>query len=893
MEVAELIKRLEEFYSNEGLTAELETERQSYVAFLPELCEKLSPYSNFVPIKLSQTSLVFRIFDHSLEKERILKITRPSVRLRNLKLIRGEGAKLSKLTHPSLVTIITAGDTETENGERYPFIVMEAVESSTHLDDFILNNATKFGAGMLLELFRQALAGISYLHSEGVIHCDLNANNMVVNESRELKILDLASAKYITKDHRGTVLWTTPEFAHPTLKDLIREYSKGGMPEVPRAKLSTSFDLFSLGYTFQSVLRKLKDQNKSFIFTKYQWAYLQMLTSRLLDGCDVQTPFQSHIPAIPKQYMQELKYTSAETALDDCEKIDNLYDLEGEVPELNANCPDYIQIPGIKVPLTPRVQRILEHPYVSQLNQVTQLGFVSVLYPGAVHTRFEHMLGTFAHSCLYVRALWNDTANCLFRNVMSREDIEIGLLACLLHDVGQYPMAHDLTEVADEFEHEPNTAEIIRKISPISGDSLEDIIVGYWGASSQTVDRIVEVLECTPGGHASIKSQILKSIISGPLDCDKLDYLKRDSIHLGVEYGLNIDEQRLLRNLTVIYGSSLDKVDDLGQRHEKLDFVTLGVAEKALAPARALSRARVDMFSQVYWHHTIRAQKAMLAYVVRRILISLKQAGTEEKDQFWTTFQSDFVMAETFRVRTSINPPVEGTSVNDPQEIEDDWLPNEEAMALPPFSILNPTDDLLLDFLQEFSDEVGREMIRNIRGRELFQRVGVVSSSSEEKRFGVTDDEGDQQIFDNFYNEYKNARVENNYVRVEDLRKQFEDVLLQKLSGDPLLSKRVQMYTPLLLIDVPIKGSAATQEPEKIRYLPEDKFGEHTADNLLAPQFSWIPVQLHQRQFDESVGKVRIFVPGAVRQEVVNHFQGASILSFLNANAEGVWRRKT
>ena len=88
------------------------------------------------------------------------------------------------------------------------------------------------------------------------------------------------------------------------------------------------------------------------------------------------------------------------------------------------------------------------------------------------------------------------------------------------------------------------------------------------------------------GQQPSFRHRILKSIVSGPLDADKLDYLQRDSLHTGVTFGGDIDRGRLLRNLTICYAS----------REGKLHVAEVGITEKALAVAESIWRARVEMF---------------------------------------------------------------------------------------------------------------------------------------------------------------------------------------------------------------------------------------------------------------------------------------------------------
>ncbi|MCH5377454.1 MAG: metal-dependent phosphohydrolase, partial [Planctomycetes bacterium] len=90
-------------------------------------------------------------------------------------------------------------------------------------------------------------------------------------------------------------------------------------------------------------------------------------------------------------------------------------------------------------------------------------------------------------------------------------------------------------------------------------------------------------------------SRILHSMLSGPIDVDKMDYLVRDSLHAGVPYGRNFDQQRLIGSLC------LNEAGD-----------GLAITDKGRTAAEMMVFARYVMFSEVYWHHAVRAATAML-----------------------------------------------------------------------------------------------------------------------------------------------------------------------------------------------------------------------------------------------------------------------------------------
>ncbi|HZR28216.1 MAG TPA: HD domain-containing protein [Terriglobales bacterium] len=206
----------------------------------------------------------------------------------------------------------------------------------------------------------------------------------------------------------------------------------------------------------------------------------------------------------------------------------------------------------------------------------SQLGLLNLVYPTATHSRLEHSLGTFSVLVRYLLALYNDSLNPLFKQIMDEQDFKAALLAGLLHDIGQYPLAHDL-EDADEagFSHVRLGIRILKDESL----GLAEIINSDWKISP---DRIVAILEADPSQMSGeLKDRILHSLIDGPLDADKIDYLIRDSIRLGLNYGKVIDLDRLLRTLTIVF-----------REDDNQTYAVLGIHEKGKVSAESVAFAR-------------------------------------------------------------------------------------------------------------------------------------------------------------------------------------------------------------------------------------------------------------------------------------------------------------
>jgi HD superfamily phosphohydrolase len=238
--------------------------------------------------------------------------------------------------------------------------------------------------------------------------------------------------------------------------------------------------------------------------------------------------------------------------------------------------------PELDIPLTPRVRQLIDTSEFRRLNQISQLGLVSLVYPAALHTRFEHSLGVYRLALLFLRRLAYDER---FSRTLSRADAERFLVAALLHDLGHWPFCHPIEDM-----HLPGVPshELFANSFLLEGE-IADVLRTDWGIAPR------EVITLLSGKPRDPASKILKSMLSGPVDIDKMDYLFRDSLHAGVPYGRNFDHQRLIGSLC------LSKSGD-----------SLAITDKGKTAAEMMVFSRYVMFSEVYWHHSVRAATAML-----------------------------------------------------------------------------------------------------------------------------------------------------------------------------------------------------------------------------------------------------------------------------------------
>ena len=226
--------------------------------------------------------------------------------------------------------------------------------------------------------------------------------------------------------------------------------------------------------------------------------------------------------------------------------------------------------------------KLVDTEVFQRLRYVRQLGWTYLVYPGATHSRFEHALGTH-HLSRRTLALLSEAEDSAS---IGEIDQAIVRSAALLHDVGHYPFSHALEEIG-ALHHE----DVARPL--ITEGSVASLLSSHLGKDAPL--RIFDLIR----GRSE---NPLQGLISGSLDLDKIEYLKRDAFMCGVPYG-EIDVDRLTNSLVL--------VDDpeTGRR-------ALGVQEKALSALESLLFAKYQMYRNVYWHHAVRSATAMYKRLV-------------------------------------------------------------------------------------------------------------------------------------------------------------------------------------------------------------------------------------------------------------------------------------
>lgn len=242
-----------------------------------------------------------------------------------------------------------------------------------------------------------------------------------------------------------------------------------------------------------------------------------------------------------------------------------------------------------------------------RLRRIHQLGVSYFTFQGAEGSRFTHSVG--------VMHVASRLANILSsRQPEAEEQRALILTSALLHDIGHGPFSH-VTEKILGYDHEDWSCKII------SGDTQIREILDNYKAEPGLADKIVQVLK------KSYKPNYVSHIVSSQLDCDRFDYLLRDSYMTGTAYGL-FALQRILRSM------------EIDQENDRL----LVVGEKGQIAVEDYLFARYSMYAQVYYHRKNLAARALLGKLIKRACYVIEEhpgqiSFIDDETKLWLTGQ--------------------------------------------------------------------------------------------------------------------------------------------------------------------------------------------------------------------------------------------------------------
>jgi len=249
------------------------------------------------------------------------------------------------------------------------------------------------------------------------------------------------------------------------------------------------------------------------------------------------------------------------------------------------------------------IYEIIEHPYFQRLRRIKQLGLTHLVYPGALHTRFHHAIGSMylmQQTLLSLRSKGIEISN---------EEFDGCLIAILLHDIGHGPFSHTLEfSLLNEVSHEDISLLFFNKLN---------------GQFNHELSLAVKIFS------NKYERKFFHQLVSSQLDIDRLDYLKRDSYFTGVSEG-KIGSERIINMLTV---------------HND----EIVVEEKGIYSIENFLSARRLMYWQVYLHKTSVSAEEMLILLIQRAKHLTQTGGTIEATPALKIFLERNITEEDFR----------------------------------------------------------------------------------------------------------------------------------------------------------------------------------------------------------------------------------------------------
>ncbi|MEI8046010.1 MAG: HD domain-containing protein [Bacteroidota bacterium] len=315
---------------------------------------------------------------------------------------------------------------------------------------------------------------------------------------------------------------------------------------------------------------------------------------------------------------------------------------------------------------------VIEHPFFQRLRRIEQLGLASMVYPGALHTRFHHALGAMHLMGQAIETLRSKGFP------VSHEEAQGAILAILLHDIGHGPFSHALEhQIVHGISHEEITLMFMKYLNAEFGGKL---------------DMAISIFE------NSYPRKFLHQLVSGQLDMDRLDYLMRDSFYTGVNEGV-ISTDRILKMLTVL--------DD-----------ELAVELKGIYSIEKFIVARRLMYWQVYYHKTVLSVEYMLVSILNRARVLLAESKELPASKALRFFLSQQIGREQFDSSPEILATFAALDDYDIHSAIKEWSSNPDpVLSLLCTSLLNRKLFRVIISNTPFASEKIEKIRNNITGK--------------------------------------------------------------------------------------------------------------------------------------------------------------------------------
>ncbi len=708
-----------------------------------------------------------------------------------------------------------------------PYYLMPYVES-IDLDKYAESPYAK--NELLVNLLLQVATALGYLHENKYVHLDVKPGNIFIenykgNNPRAL-LADFGFCKQMNiLSDKSTLVMGTEPYMHPDLLDLMKNRTKTNplrvRDRIKRSAIEHRFDRYSFGLTivntFISFLNCKDENDNPNTMDSGIYRGLMFIAMRCSDG-----KTQAFLSDSNQQKMLSASLFNPDIAAffkynETIELVSNLKMLSDRfrgihfIQEIDDSSKSNLCLPPRNLaPLSYRIRRTIDSMPVRRLSSVAQLAFCYHIYPGASHNRKEHVIGVYQTVSRLLRYLLLDFKNPICALLLSERHQRIALLASLFHDIAHVPLMHEFEDSIPELKQELYLAEIFeRKWGSDNFQKEIDDILSLWDLNR--IDMLLVLSNkkyCTKPENISPDEwdilwlrpdyELLRSLFDGAIDADKIDYLQRDALHAGVQFGHAVDWERLTRKLTaaLFLGTSDSK-------KMQIPVCRLASWGKTQTAAESIISVRHGMHSTVYAHKTVRASRAMLNYIVWKWLTS---QGMEDKIQS----PSDLVFMSGAQL--SCNKSESLFELKQDYEISENYflsdnLPYHEAR-------------LIRWIAHRSNSREAREMSEALITRNLYREVSCLGENEVLKFLSDS--------YPKEKNKYRNKTVydANDWLKLID----YLGTQLQKYTGSfksitkIIVKSHAEYELPLLLVDVSIPKTMRSQKELMIMH---DSIGDN------------------------------------------------------------------
>lgn len=491
--------------------------------------------------------------------------------------------------HENIVKVIDADNytPPSQIGLPIPYLVTDFVNGPTlknaiDADDKFVEYFSRPGH-RVLDILSQICHGVAYLHRRQHFHYDIAPKNIFLEGDPAdcvVVIGDLGLCRSLVSD--GIALDSkafvvgTKEYCPAE----VREVMHTSITYAEFAALQPRWDVCAIAIIGLEILNKLNLVNPK----TYTWQrVLREFLSDVVKGKEL----------IKIDELQERIHW-----------LRPAHRTFAEVPELAETFDDKRnRLLALNSPVTSgRIRRIIDHPAVLRLKRIPQLLMGTAVLAGANHTRYEHCLGVYENMRRYILALMESEG---FLRYFDPSQVETALVAAVLSNLGHVPFYHVISSlrsrdhsVFPELGADRLIDRLLRDTSHGARESLDDILEDVFPAIDRDQLRLLLSDSPTPEGNPA--GRFIRSALEGSLGAAIVDYVRRDSWHLGIARGDPVDLGELTQHLLFHNG-------------------TLAVRHMGLSVVEQLITHRYWLYNRAYWNQPHRALHAMIRHVFHEL----------------------------------------------------------------------------------------------------------------------------------------------------------------------------------------------------------------------------------------------------------------------------------